>query len=113
MPQVVWTPQARAAHSAKIKAALRLKQALPSAARPPVTVKTHSVLAVLTRLLNLWKPRVRMLPSVWAEEHRILPLGTASRAGRWHNFVFQVDPLNIIADPNYASLTMCLASQVI
>ena len=54
-----------------------------------------------------------MRPSEWQEEFRQLPLGGSAISGRWHNFPYQVDMLDAIADSDCSSVTLMLASQVL
>ena len=104
-----WTAAQRAAHSARIKEALRRKKD----PRTPIVCKSESVYKLITHLLGLLKPRERLLPSVWNERHRILPKGTASKTGVFRCFPFQVEPMNAPADPECSSLTLDFASQVL
>lgn len=67
---------------------------------------------LITRLLALCKPKELLLPSVWAERYRLAP-SDSPKAGRWHNFPFQVQVMDSITDSTVGSLTLMFASQLL
>jgi phage terminase large subunit GpA-like protein len=67
---------------------------------------------VITNLLLLCKPKELLLPSEWSERYRLAPSGSV-KAGKWHNFPFQVQPMDAIASEEASSLTLMFASQLL
>jgi phage terminase large subunit GpA-like protein len=79
----------------------------------PVVTTDPVHCAALKECLKAFRYEVPMLPSKWQEEYRTLPRGTSAVSGRWHNFPYQAEMLDAIADPECSSVSFMVASQVI
>jgi phage terminase large subunit GpA-like protein len=67
---------------------------------------------VTNKLLQLCRPREVLKPSEWQERYRMQPADSA-KSGRWRNFVYQIEPLDSVLDPNVSSLTLQFCSQLL
>lgn len=64
------------------------------------------------KLERIFRPRVKIPPSEWAEVHRRhSPESSSKKHGRWYNFPMQREPMDCAVDPTVRSVCMIWASQ--
>ncbi len=64
---------------------------------------------------SLTDRRLRLLPSEWAEEKRVLPQGSSTQPGRWRNSVspYLVEPMDCLSPDHPArKIAICKAAQI-
>jgi phage terminase large subunit GpA-like protein len=64
------------------------------------------------RLLQLCKPKEKILPSEWQEKYRIAPPG-AVKEGKWKNWCYQKEPLDFFIQPDVSTMTLQWCSQLL
>lgn len=64
------------------------------------------------RAFKYLKPPEKLLPSEWAEQHCRIPAGNAIPGPvRFHNAPYQVEPLNMLVDPNCYRISLMWGAQ--
>lgn len=63
------------------------------------------------RILNAWRPPVRLSLAEWADAHFVLPAGDAN-AGRWKTIPYQRAVLDAVSDPRVERVTWMKSSRV-
>lgn len=61
-----------------------------------------------------WSPPEKLLPSQWAERHRVLPAGVSAEPGRWSNnrTPYAVGIMDAVTEPGVEMITVCSGTQV-